>query len=457
MNKILRWIVVIFFLATVLLPIGSSACGCGVALSVDPTTRDWTYSAGDTNAVISYTDGREQLVFARTLKAAQPSDKILLIPVPAQQPTDVAIDVLTDLPTLSGTDLNQVAGKYLESLNQAALLTQITPYFMWKNITTPLGLSQSSGPPTLGAVPTSSKGFADDVTVYQHLDKAGLSNEVITAKSASALQQYFQAKGLTIDPKTIPVLDAYIGKDYAFVASWRAASAGANTTSNTVGLAINFATEQIFYPLVPSSTFGQQQLTETIRILGLHQPKLSAALRPYSSVQYSLADQKSFSLGDQRIESSALTYTTVTIDAPSRLFSEDLWFEYSVPVHVTFASVLGWASRQTAAMVGAILLWIALVSALAGIIAGALAFGRTTQRTLSSFAKLGLWNVLSIIGLTIALIRYQPFVDSTISISVWRKVLFWFLFTILVTVLSIVFSLGLESLGGYQLPWNSGF
>lgn len=189
----------------------------------------------------------------------------------------------------------------------------------------------------------------------------------------------------------------------------------------------------------------------------MHQPKLSPVLTPYSTVQYWLAGQDSFSLGDQRIESSALTYTTVTIDAPSRLFSEDLWFEDSVPARVTFASVLGWISRQAAAMVGAILLWIALVSALAGGIAGALAFGRSTQRTFGSYAKLGLWNLLTIIGLTIALIRYQPSTDSVLPISAWRKVLFWFLFTTLVTILSIVLSLGLETLGGYQLPWDSGF
>jgi hypothetical protein len=471
MKKLGSWISLIVLTAVLALPLGSSACGCGMAFSVDPQTKSWDYASGDTNAIISYVKGREQLVFARTLQAAQATDKILLVPVPAAQPSDVKIDVLTELPELSGTNLDEVAGNFLESLNQSALLTQVIPSIIWNSF-----VHDPVAPPTLGITPlmfgdaAGSPSSTPNVIVYQHLDKAGLSNEVLTAKSAVALKQYFQEKGLTVDPETIPVLDAYIGKDYAFVASWRAASTiaapqfiddfmttqVAQSSSDTVGLSIDFSTKKIFYPLLPTSTFGQLQISEVIHVFGLHKPELPKALRSATIVDYEMADQDTIRLGNQTINRSPLTYTTVSINAPSSLLTDDLWFSGSVPVGISVAARFASLSENALGRIVSIFVWTSIVSMLAGWMAGIAVFNRTDRIAIKNYIKLGFWNVFSIVGFGISLMLYRGIPGSLEVVSLRQKTAFLVLFMIFMSVLSIVGSIVLDSLGGFHVTRHSG-
>lgn len=72
----------------------------------------------------------------------------------------------------------------------------------------------------LGAPQGLGRGIESDVIVYEHLDKEGISSEIITAKTTNGLYDYLKSKGLKIESGSIPVLDNYIGKDYFFVVSW---------------------------------------------------------------------------------------------------------------------------------------------------------------------------------------------------------------------------------------------
>ena len=59
-----------------------------------------------------------------------------------------------------------------------------------------------------------------DVIVHEHLEKEGITTEIITAKTAQALYWYLQNKNLKVEEGSIPVLDHYIGKEFTFIVSW---------------------------------------------------------------------------------------------------------------------------------------------------------------------------------------------------------------------------------------------
>ncbi|MBI4250049.1 DUF2330 domain-containing protein [Candidatus Uhrbacteria bacterium] len=448
-----RFVLVSLLLGATLLPLSSSACGCGVAFSIDPATRQWDYSSGDTNALIYYANNQERLVFARSLQAEQAADKVLIIPVPAS-PNSVNADVITELPNLTGKNLETVASKFLKSLNETAIATQILPWPIWKFITTPLGVNVSTAPgsaPTLGlGAPT--KGIDRSVTVYQHLEKAGLVNEVITSETGEALQEYFAQKNLELDPETVPVLNSYIGKDFTFVTSWRSAQAEKTANNSVVGLSIEFPASEIFYPLIPSSTFGDTRVSEKIRVVGLFEPDLPVQLERYTTVDYMLANKDSFQLGDQTVRKSVLTYTTVSLNAPSRLLTEDLIFKRSVPWRTSLAGIFAGLSKIIWLRVIATILWIIFIASVASIFAGVFAFRRLHRQAIRTYIRLGLWNLLTIIGTTVALIRLQAIPDAMVPspISTGQKIFFWFLFTSFVTVLSIVIAYGIIGLGEYD-------
>ena len=73
---------------------------------------------------------------------------------------------------------------------------------------------------TLGAPRGFGRDIEQDVVVYEHLEKEGITSEIVTAKTANGLYDYLKNKGLKVESGSIPVLDNYIGKEFSFVTSW---------------------------------------------------------------------------------------------------------------------------------------------------------------------------------------------------------------------------------------------
>lgn len=74
---------------------------------------------------------------------------------------------------------------------------------------------------TIGAISEGANTSTEpDVVVHEHLEKEGISSEIITAKTTSSLYEYLKSKGLNIENDSIPALQSYLGKDYSFVVSW---------------------------------------------------------------------------------------------------------------------------------------------------------------------------------------------------------------------------------------------
>jgi hypothetical protein len=168
-------------------------------------------------AAINYQNGIEKLIIDVNFNIGAADRAVWIFPVPAK-PEKVVIDVLTEFPVLYGRDPRAEARNSIGTLLAVSALTQIYPLFLmpflfWTSY---------------GFAPMASSAVKEDsgVTVYEHIEKQGITTEIITSLSGDALYNYLVGQGLTIERSAIDVFDDYIGKDYSFVVSWVTSSGG---------------------------------------------------------------------------------------------------------------------------------------------------------------------------------------------------------------------------------------
>jgi hypothetical protein len=190
-----------------------------ILVKPDPYSGRWDYSdEADQQAYINYQNGLQKMIVGVKTNIATDSDAVWLFPVPAD-PAKVVIDIATDLPQMNG---EEVSGKAKASLSEAKSLlykSQLYPLLFWQEDYYG-SYNKSDGVMMSASLGESAPSVEQDVVVYETLDKEGMTTEIITAKTAGGLYDYFKLKGLKIEAGMIPVLDSYIGKDFSFVASW---------------------------------------------------------------------------------------------------------------------------------------------------------------------------------------------------------------------------------------------
>ncbi|MBU2579077.1 hypothetical protein KKA09_03095 [Patescibacteria group bacterium] len=206
----------IAFLA-VLSFIPKSVFADGMMIKPDPYSGRWDYSnESNQQAFINYDNGLQKMIISVGLEEKESNGVVWLFPIPAN-PNKVVIDIVKSLPQLSGEEISKKAKSNLDDTKNFLQMTQV--------YTIPFVMMSSFGVATQGLDNTlGTKGFGrvveQDVIIFEHLEKEGITSEIITAKTANGLYDYLKSKGLKIESGSIPVLDNYIGKEYSFVASW---------------------------------------------------------------------------------------------------------------------------------------------------------------------------------------------------------------------------------------------
>jgi hypothetical protein len=480
-----------FAIASLLL-IPSSALADGMI--IEPYIDNWRPIDEESQlAAINYQNGIEKMIISVNFNMQDVNEAVWLFPVPSL-PTSVVIDVVDEFPQLYGYDIVEKSKSDIDDIVRSIRSTQIYPLFFE---------SSGRGPPILLPVLESfgaTKAATDegDVVIHEHLEKYGITTEIITARTGSALYDYLNEKGLNVEEGSIEVLDSYIGKDYTFVASWvtppeeedkvyctdeqrnttvcytlydPVCGSDGNTYSNDCiacrnqrvewytqgecinrryyrqpGIFISFPTDNAYYPLVPTSVYGSKIVPATVYVLGHVTPEFTASVEPFTRVKYYIqsvlyAEGLVNFFGDMSL--TDVKYTKIEIEAPSKYFSEDLWICEDVPVKVLYASNLyGLVSNHSLIFT---FLLLAAMSAASGAIAGRLVFGDYEK-----FAMLGLANIFTVIGLVIAValtdtkkierkLKKQLKKEGLMVISTDRRKLYFLLvFTITFLVLTTV-------------------
>jgi len=215
---------------------------------------------------------------------------------------------------------------------------------------------------------------------------------------------------------------------------------------NQKGIFITFPTDKIYYPLLPTSVYGSTKIPITIYVMDHVQPELYSGLSSYVNSEYYLSsyistlDLESF-YGN--IEADKAKYTKIEIlDAPSKYFTDDLWFNIGAPFNIGLATFI-YDFISWNPLISGIML-ILVVSALAGAVTGLILF-----REWKKYAILGLTNIFTLIGLLIAVLvmKSKTQVDEKVKkdlesrgvmILDKRKYAFVPLFSIVYLVMSFV-------------------
>jgi len=366
----------------------------GMVIRPDPYSDRWDYSdESNQQAFINYDNGLQKMIISVGLEGENSDGVVWLFPIPSD-PNKVAIDVVKNLPQLSGEEISKKAKSNLDDTTKFLQMTQIytIPFvvlFGGGYVGTPH--MEGVGAP----LEMKGRGIEQDVIIYEHLEKEGITSEIITAKTATGLYDYLRNKGLKIESGSIPVLDNYIGKEYSFVVSW--ISSSENIVSAQRGVFVTFPTKDIYFPMLPTSVYGSKIVPATIRVLGYVSPKVFQSIKSYTKTEYyidsyaSFADDlKNFYSGQSR----NIKYTKIEVNMPSKFLTEDLWISNFSPLKTYYSTFV--ANRP---VISAILLLI-ISSLIAGILAGLVVF-RALRKNIFKLGLFGLSNCLAIFGLLI--------------------------------------------------------
>jgi len=360
-------------------------------------------------AAINYEDGREKLLLAVRLGELKNNSVVWMVPVPANA-SDVKINILGEFPRFEGDDIFRRAEEarrdavaFSSFLYTAVGLSQIYTFpllfYLWPHLSGVI-------------LPVGRFGIGDRVEVHTHIEKEGIVTEVVTAEDADALYDYLKGKNITIDVGSISIIDDYIGETYSFIVSWVKST---EDESRTPAIFVDFPTDEIYYPLKPTSVYGNAEIPILLYVVGYATPKLYPEIESYTEYRYfeggiySNQPLEEF-FGDvkpsgyTRILIGALTTSTGWIighsrPPPSSNFRDDLWIERleHPPASVERARrTLLRASFLRQNIWCFVIGWWIVASLLAGGFAGYIMF-----RNFKRYAFIGLANCLTIVGVIV--------------------------------------------------------
>lgn len=398
---------------------------------------------------INYENGVENLILSVEVSGLQGEKAVWIFPVPAK-PDKTAIDIIKGFPRLRGYDLEEETHRTIAGVFNVMRLSQIYSILLY------MYLSQRA--------PMYGKGIEEGIAIHEHIEKMGLTTELVTAEEGAAFHNYLTAKGLDLPADSISLLEEYIGEEYSFVVSWisdieefkqeSAEYVILDKIINTLGVSIAFPTDKVYFPLKPTSIYGSQEIPILIYVMGHMTPELYPEIKRESQVNYFVQsyymvpeELSDFFNGKTKIEE--LKYTKIKINTPSKYLTEDLWIEDAVPAYVTLSEFV-----KRIAWIWGILFFI-LSSCLASMLAGIIAFRKDKPKKMR-FALFGLWNLLTLIGFMVASIflktkKLTPELEQqlkSLALKVWdsRKILFIFLFTVFFLMITFALQLSLQAI-----------
>lgn len=269
LQKLTSFLVLICIMSFISFPLFIYADG-GVIRRV-PGTYDYDWVGQNRQrAFINYQNGIEKLIIGVDIEK-EAEEVFWIIPIPSK-PYEIKIDILSSLPCFYGEEVITKAKGSFRPIGSAISYPVVLPILL----VTMGGARAGPGARISG----------DSVLVTAHLEKAGMIAEVLSAETDQALYDYLSEKGLKLERGAISIFNQYIGKDYSFVVSWISSGEPQQLISGERGIYIIFPTSEIYYPLLPTSAYGEKVIPITIRILGYVKPKLYSEIRPYLKTEY---------------------------------------------------------------------------------------------------------------------------------------------------------------------------
>lgn len=418
----------------------------------------WKIGAEDQQlAAINYEEGIENMLISVNLNEEVEAEKaVWIFPVPASH-EQVQIDILKGYPVLLGKDLENkfedaVSGTTW-SMRGYSLFPFSIPFFLIR---------------MFGSAGSVEEGYSylrsTDLRIWDIVNKHGLTSELATAKNQQALDEYLAFKGLELPQEARNMMGEYIGQNSSFVITYINDLEGfMNATdsleeddyygpyyegyNNPIGVFVKFPTEKIYFPLKPTSVYGNQKIPILMYVMGYVTPNIYQEISKDVEVTYfsggrwyehEAPELKEFFNSKERITN--LGYTKIKINTSSNNFVDDLWIENSVPLSIKTKEFL----VDYMGIIG--VAFFIIFSLLSGLIAGVISF-RKEPISKTKFTLWGLWNCSTLIGFATAtsLLKGQKKSEGErIKLSVGRKFQYFFLFYVFFIIFVFLFSVILK-------------
>jgi len=291
-----------------------------------PTVEEWVMSYEEKQmALINYEDGIEELTIAVDIKnsSLNASQAFWIFPVPGK-PKDASIDITKDVDFYLWGD-EDIRDSVKDDIFSSIFFMTISQVYI-------------AGVPIIAFYTNSMYLVAskdENINVYEHIEKMGITSELIHANTSESLDLYLEDKNITLPNESIEVINEYIGEDYSFVVSWISDLDtfkkeaydddfygyywGYQEPHYFFGLTVNFPSDDIYYPMKLTSIYGEKIIPILIQIDGHVTPKNS----------YNGMDTTYYK-----------DYTEIEIKTESNDFTEDLLIKNQAPQSVQTASFI---------------------------------------------------------------------------------------------------------------------
>ncbi len=381
-------------------------------------------SEGEQIAYINYEDGIEKLLLSVKTEQINGSKLVWFVPVPSN-PNNVKVDILDELPYLQGNSISRAGGDIAAANILIATLSQVYTipfcavplFFISGGKITPMYTDSN----LVGG--NTSK---DLITVYQEINKYGITTELIGTKSKEALREYLEKKGFKVNESNNKILSDYVDKDYSYVVSW---ITDTNTLrskkSDSLGIEIDFPTDDMYYPLIPTSVYGENKVPATIYVIGFVSPKIFKEISQGTSVSYFYDREYYFPIKFSRFFGNKknikdLKVTKIDIDTEAKNYTSDLWINKRTPLKVLILYFL-----YKYYILVSIIQFI-VISCISSFLSALIVFRKEKYSKLKFFFW-GLWNILTLIGLTIATIflKTKTYDKNVLESVKGQGIIFW--------------------------------
>jgi len=395
------FLLILFLFCLILKPVFSD----GGMVIYDPDLDGWRAQEEERQlCAIHYENGIQNMVLAVEVEEIKGEKAVWIFPVPAK-PDKVLLDIVEEFPSFRGQELKSLKDDQAGDIFGIALASQV---YTWPILIlmSSIGMAaMDSKDNTVGSL----YGRIEGVEVHEHIEKMGLTTELITAKEGDAFYDYLYSKDLQLPMYIENAFNEYVGKDYSFVVSWVSDINEFNKSSGyengyyyggysnpSLGVFVSFPTEKIYFPLKPTSIYKEAEIPVLIYITGYVTPELYSDISDKTEIEYFFDEdygvsEKSKTFFNKKEYFDNLKYTKIKITSPASKFTEDLWINNNVPIEVKSDEFIieNWLFFA--------LIFFILVSCLSSLIAGFIVFQKDKPK-LDKFALFGLSNFLTLIG-----------------------------------------------------------
>ena len=235
----------------------------------------------DQTAFIAYEDGVQMMSISINFQAESGRKAAWILPIPSD-PDDIQFAIETASPSLEGEDIQERADEEFERIRKEEMILYLSSAVPMGRVVYGWILLTSLGDDFRG------EGYAgqgDDLGVLVHMttNLMGISSELISASSGESVYEYMRSKGLDVEDGMIGPLDHYVSNDFSFILTWLEDLEDERVQP---GIYVQFPTDRIFYPMLLTSLYCDENVPVNIVIVGAAIPDLNQEIKNDATVRY---------------------------------------------------------------------------------------------------------------------------------------------------------------------------